>query len=466
MTRGPLFGKMLLFILPLMATHLLQMFYNAADVMIAGLSSDPNAVGAVGSSGAYLTLIVNIFIGFSAGADVVVAKNIGAKDSEGTSRSVHTSICMSLIFGVLGSVVGIALARPMFLLMEYTGELLSISLLYTYIYLLGLPFASLTNFLSAILRSKGDTQTPLYVLSATGLLNVMLNLFFVLALDMTVEGVAIATAASNIVSSVILFIILTKEKGDCKISFRKLRPTKREFIQICHIGFPSGIQNAFFSISNMLIQSSIMRVDNMITPAGSEYAPVIKGNSAASSIENFAFAVMNPVAQAASIFTGQNVGINDYRRVKKVLRTSCFIAVVVAILISALILILRDPLLSMYGVVYIEGDFLAETAYATAITRLLWRCIPFFLISLMNTTAGVLRGLGRSVTSAAISFVGTCVFRVVWILTVFEHFKNLESIYVSYGITWFLTTIAFIVSIGIILKKKISEQDLKATLTL
>jgi Na+-driven multidrug efflux pump len=458
MTSGAITKKMIFFVLPLMATNLLQFLYNAADVMIAGLSSDPNAIGAVGSSGAYLSLIINIFIGFSVGADVVVARNIGAKDSDRISKSAHTAICMSVIFGILGSIVGIALARPMLLLMGYKGNLLSLALLYTYIYLLGLPFASLTNFLSAIMRAKGDTKTPMYVLSFTGLLNVFLNLLFVLALDMAVAGVAIATAISNLVSAAILFYILMKDQGDCKISLGKLRPSKTEFIEICHIGFPSGIQNAFFSISNMLIQSSLVRVDNMIAPPGSEYAPVIKGDSAASSIENFAFAIMNPVAQAASTFVSQNVGVGDYRRVKKIFGISCILAVAVAASVSSVTLIFHAPLLELYGVKS-SADILSQIAYNTALTRLWLRCALFFLISLMNTTAGILRGLGRSVTSAVISFVGTCIFRVIWVVTVFEYFMTLESIYASYSITWILTSLTFLICIASVLRKKIKEQD-------
>ena len=471
MTHGPILRKMILFILPLMATNLLQIFYNAADVMIAGLSADQNAVGAVGSCGVYLSLIINIFIGFSVGTDVVVARNIGAKDADGISKSVHTSICMSAIFGIAGTVVGIAIARPIYILMGYSGDLLELCLIYTYIYLIGMPFSSLTNFLSAIMRAKGDSQTPLYVLSATGILNVLLNLVFVLGFKLTVEGLAIATAVSNLVSSLILFILLTKDKGDCKVSVRKLRPSKREFWDVFHIGVPSGIQNAFFSVSNMLIQSSIVRVDTYMTSAlpaeEITYQPVIKGNSAASSLENFAFAFMNPVAQAASTFTGQNVGVGDYRRVKKVLGVSCFLSVATGIIGSAILIIFNAPLLSLYGVKS-SSDILSQIAYNTALTRFIWRASPFFLISLMNTTAGILRGIGKSVTSAVISFIGTCIFRVAWVLTVFEYFMRrespyvLESIYISYPMTWILTSAAFFIIIGFSLKKLIKEQDKNA----
>ncbi len=459
MTQGPILRKMILFILPLMATHLLQVFYNAADVMIVELSNVQDAVGAVGSSGAYLNLIINIFIGFSIGADVVVARNIGAKNSDGTKKAVHTSVCMSLIFGVAGALVGIAAANPIYLLMGYSGELLELCLKYSYIYLIGLPFASLTNFLSAIMRAKGDTKTPLYVLSCAGLLNVLLNLFFVKVMSLSVEGVALATAIANLISSIVLFAVLLRDSGDCKIFARKLKLTKSAFIDICHIGFPSGIQNAFFSISNMLIQSSVLTVNNMQAPPElSAYAPVIKGNAAVTSLENFSFAALNSVSQAASTFTGQNVGIRDYRRVRKVLLNACLVASVLSVAVIALLILFRAPLLALYGVGITESDPLSEIAVRTAEIRIWCKWPPFILIALMNTAAGVLRGLGKSVTSATISFVGTCVFRIVWIFTVFEYFKTLEAIYVSYGISWLLTGAAFFIFVGFILKKKIKEQ--------
>ena len=460
MTQGPLFRKMLLFILPLMATHLLQVFYNAADVMIVELSPVADAVGAVGSCGAYLNLIINIFIGFSIGADVVVARNIGAKNSEGTKNAVHTAVCMSLIFGISGAVIGIVAAKPIYILMGYSGGLLDLCLKYSYIYLLGLPFASLTNFLSAIMRAKGDTRMPLYVLSASGFFNVLLNLFFVLVMHLSVEGVALATAIANVASSIVLFIVLSKENGDCRIIFKKLKICKSSFIDICHIGFPSGIQNAFFSVSNMLIQSSVLTVNDMqAPPETSAYAPVIKGNAAVTSLENFGFAALNSVSQAASTFTGQNVGVKDYRRVRRVLGNACLLAAIISVIVTALLIIFRQPLLSLYGVEIIEGDPLSLIAVETAEIRIWSKWPPFILIALMNTAAGVLRGLGKSFTSAAFSLVGTCVFRVVWIFTVFEYFKTLESIYISYGISWFLTGLAFFIAVGVILHKRIKEQD-------
>lgn len=457
MTSGPLFGKILLFILPLIATNLLQMLYNAADIVVVGLSNNPDAVGAVGSTSPFLNLIVNVFIGFSTGADVVVARCIGARDMENTSRSVHTAICMGLIFGVAGGLVGIALARPVLSMMGYEGNLLTFGLRYCRIYLACLPFLALTNFLCAILRAKGDTRTPLFVLACAGLLNVLLNLFFVLVVGLSVEGVAIATAIANAVSSFLLWRHLAHDEGDCRIRFRLLRPSRKQFAEISRIGFPAGIQNAMFSISNMLIQSSILQINNTLTPPNSAYAPVIKGDSATNSIEGFLFSALNATTVAASAFTGQNVGVGDYRRVRRVLFQVAAVAVGIAAVMSGAILILHNPLLSLYGVSDAE-DTLSQLAYGTAMSRVWFKWPTFVIFAMMNSAAGVLRGLGKSMTSATISLVGTCVFRVVWIYTVFAAFQNVETIYISYPISWFLTGAVFWVTVLIMLQRKIKNN--------
>ena len=453
MTTGPLFGKIVRFILPLIATNLLQMLYNATDIMVVGLSSNPDAVGAVGSTSAFLHLILNIFIGFSTGADVVVARYIGAKDRENTSRSVHTSICMGVIFGAIGGAVGILLARPVLDMMGYTGNLLTYGLRYCYIYLACLPFLALTNFLCAILRAKGDTKTPLFVLAGSGLLNVVLNLFFVLVVGLSVEGVAIATAIANVTSSVFLWLALSKDDGICSVSFSKLRLFKTQFGEVARIGFPAGVQNAFFSISNMLIQSSVLQINNSVTPPGAAYAPVIKGDSATNSIESFMFSALNAVTVAGSAFTGQNVGIHDYRRVKRVLLNVALIATTLAAVMSMAILLLREPLLSLYGVTNAE-DTLSQIAFETAMKRVWFKWPTFVFFAMMNSAAGVLRGLGKSMTSAMISLVGTCAFRVIWIYTAFRYFGTIETIYISYPISWFLTGAVFWGTVLILLRKK------------
>ena len=456
MTTGSLFPKILRFMLPLIATNLLQQLYNAADIMIVELSSEPNAVGAVGAPTSYISLIVNLFIGFSVGANVVVARHIGAGDKEKVSRAAHTAICMSLLFGVIGASLGILLARPAMVGMGYEGDLLRLGLRYAYIYLACMPFSSLTNFLSAILQAQGNTKTPLFVLTASGLLNILLNMFFVLVLGLSVEGVALATAIANLASATVLWSFLAKNGNDCKLRFRKLRIHREQFGEIARIGFPAGIQHAMFSISNILIQSSIVEVDAMLTPAGSAYAPVIKGNTATGSLETFIFSALGATTTTASAFTAQNVGAKKYDRVRRAFGNVCFISIIIAVVMSASGMLFRDPLLSLYGVKDAE-DVLAAITYDAAWARMLWKWPGFFIYSIMNACAGTIRGLGKSTTSALITFFGTCVFRIIWIFTAFQIFKNLPAIYISYPISWLITGIFFLFVVFRLLRKRAEE---------
>ncbi len=453
MTKGSMFLNIIRFILPLMATSLLQQLYHSADIITVGFSSEPDAVGAIGSTGNYIALIRNLFIGFSVGANVVVAKYIGMKNGEKVSRAVHTSLCMSILFGIVGLVLGFALARPVLVAMGLSGKLLSLALSYTYICLLALPVLSMTNFLSAILNARGNTKTPLYVLSLTGLLNVGLNLLFVFAFGMSVEGVAIATAVSNLASTCILWGYLVKNGGECAISLRKLRFSKDMFLEVSRIGFPAGVQSSLFSFSNLLINASIVEVNNALTPAGSAYAPIIKANSVTSDIECFVFAALNTITTAASAFVAQNVGANDYKRVKTAFWQTTLIGVLIALVLSALAILFRDPLFALYGIK--DGkDTLSHLAYYAAESKVFLKWTMFFPFAVMNASAGTIRGMGRSTTAAMFAFFGTCVFRVIWIFTVFEHFKNLESIYISYPISWFITGgVSFVFAI-ILLRKK------------
>ena len=460
MTTGPLFGNILRFMLPIILTNLLQHFYHATDIIIVGLSPELDAVGAVGSTSTFLTLINNLFIGFSVGANVVVARNIGLKDRDAVSRGVHTSICMSLMFGVLGAVIGIVLTRPVLIGMGYTGTLLTLAIRYSYIYLACLPFLSLTNFLASILRAQGDAQTPLYVLTATGLLNIVLNFIFVKFVGLSVEGVALATAIANLASAVILWYHLAKHDTDCRVSFAKLRVHRDQFLEIARIGFPAGIQNALFSLSNMLIQSSILQVNNALTPPNSEYAPIIKGNTATGSLESFIFNALAATTVAASTFTAQNIGAKKCRRARTALIQISLISTVIAVVMTVAGFLFKTPLLALYGVKQAD-DLLSTLCYDTALIRMIWKWPAFFIYAIMNACAGTIRGLGKSTTSAVITFFGTCVFRIVWIYTVFRYFENLESIYISYPISWLITGIFFLAVVSFLLRKRIREEDAK-----
>ncbi len=461
MTEGPVLRKIIVFMLPLMLTNLLQVLYNAADMMVVELSGVENAVGAVGTTGSFVTLITNVFIGFSVGANVLVARNIGAKNEDGVSRAVHTAICMSLIFGVAGGAVGIAVSRPVLSVMGTPDSLLDLATTYTYIYFAGIPFISLANYLISIFRAKGDTRTPLLVLMASGMLNVLLNLFFVLVCGLSVEGVALATVIANAVSALVLGHILMRDSGPCRLSLKKLRIDRSAFREIIGIGLPAGIQGALFSVSNMLIQSSILRLNDAMKAELNvpiAYEPVIKGNAATLSLENFAFTAVNAVHQAAVTFTGQNAGAKRYDRVKRVMGACYLVEGCVAVLITVILVLLRNPLLALYGVRAVEGDPLAMLAYNTAKTRIYVKWAPFILYAALDVSNAVLRGLGKSLTATAISLVGTCFFRVVWVYTAFRALFSLEALYISYPISWGMSAAAAFVCVLLILRRRIRAQ--------
>ncbi len=455
-TEGSVFWKLLLFILPVVATNLLQAFYNAADMIVVSFSHEENAVGAIGTTGPFINLIVNIFIGFSVGANVVVAREVGAKNRERTQQAVHTSLMMAVFFGLVGMGIGLATAKPIMQLVGNTGSLLTLAVRYTYIYFLGVPFLALTNYLIAIFRAKGDSRTPLVVLMLAGLLNVCLNFFFVMVVGLSVEGVAIATMASNVFSTVVLLRKLQKDQDDTQFSWKLLKFNKRAFLDITVNGVPAGIQGALFSLSNMIIQSSIVQVNNATCP-NSSYAPIVDGNAAAANLESFVYTAMNAVYQGAITFTSQNLGAKKPRRVYRILYTCLGIVTVVGAAFSGLVYLLREPLLSLYGVA--QGEGLRQLAFETATIRLRYICLIYFLCGTMDVCSGTLRGLGKSFTSMIISLLGACLLRLVWIWVVFPMSPTLDTIYVSYPITWIITCITAFTVIQISLRRIIRSHQ-------
>ncbi len=458
-TEGRVFLKLLWFVLPIVATNLLQTFYNAADMMVVSLSKEgQNAVGAIGTTNSFIHLIVNIFIGFSVGANVVVAREIGARNKERTQNAVHTSLIMAAIFGVAGMGIGLAIARPVMQAMGNTDRLLTLSVRYTYFYFAGVPFLALTNFLMAIFRAKGDAKTPLIVLMLAGLLNVGLNLFFVLVLDMSVEGVAIATALSNVASTVVLLIKLQRDKDDTTFSWKRLKIDRKAFRDMLVNGVPAGLQGALFALSNMFIQSSIVKMDKRLKPAGAIDTPVVNGNAAATNLEGFVYTAMNSVYQGAITFTSQNVGARKPHRVKRILYSCLGIVFSIGVVFSSVIYFCRVPLLGLYGVKTGGEGSLAALAYATAVTRFKYICCTYFLCGVMDVGSGVLRGLGKSFTAMTISLVGACLLRIVWVWTVFPAYLTLDSIYISYPISWLLTFLAAFIVIQVTLRKMRKES--------
>ena len=458
MTEGRVFGKILLFAFPLMITNLLQVFYGAADMIIVSLSSEPNAVGAIGMTGSFINLVVNVFTGFATGATVVVARNIGAKDDEGVSRSVHTSLLMSVIFGVVSATIGLFISKPILSIMGAHGNLLDLANTYTFIYFCGVPFIALSNYLISIFRAKGDTRTPLYVLSGCGLVNVLLNLFFILVCDLSVEGVAFATSISNAMSAILLLIFLSKDEGACRFYFKKLCIDRKAFRDILYVGLPAGIQGSLFSISNMTIQSSILQVNNTLTPVGSAYAPVVNGNAAAANLEGFAYTAQNSFYQAAITFTSQNVGAGKQERVYKIMRSCYMLGICFASAVSLFMFFMREPFLALYGVSNGAQGTLEHIAFDTATKRMCYMFIPYFCISFMEVGCGIVRGLGKAISSTIISLIGACAFRVLWISTVFRFIPTLDVIYLSYPISWAITGTVFLIYSLTVLRRVIRQR--------
>lgn len=458
-TEGKLFFKLLRFVLPIIATNLLQTFYNAADMIVVSLSHEDNAVGAIGVTGAFLNLILNIFIGFSVGANVVVAREIGAKNKDRTQNAVHTAILMAVVFGCGGMAIGMAVSRPVLHLMGASGSLLNLAATYTYIYLAGAPFIALTNYLISIFRAKGDSKTPLIVLTLAGLLNVGLNLFFVLVVGLSVEGVAIATAVSNVASFIALIIKLRRDQDYTTFSFRKLRFEKSAFKDIVVNGVPAGIQGALFSLSNILMQSSIVTVNNLLVPPDCDVAPVVNGSAAASNIESFVYTAMNAVYQGAITVTSRNIGAKKPHRVYRILYTCLLTVIGVGVISSGIAYAFRMPLLSLYGVKGGEPGSLDAIALETALTRFQYVLLPYFLCGMMEVGSGVLRGMGKSIVSTGVSLVGACLLRMVWLWTVFPAYQTLQSIFVSYPITWFITAACSCTFVLVLLRRMINKAE-------
>ena len=431
MLEGPLIPKIIALAVPLMISNLLQMLYTAADMIVVARSGVAATVGAIGSTAQIINLILVLFVGFSVGANVVVARYIGAREPDKVTLAVHTALFAAAVFGVAGGAVGYASARRVMALLGEEGQLLELATKYCRIRFVGMPFLALTNFLIAIFRAKGDGTTPLTVLALSGLANVLLNLFFVLVLHMDVDGVAWATVIASVLSVAQLLFHLMRTEGPCRFSFRLLKLDWKILAELLRIGVPAGIQSALYTVSNMLITSSLLSVNNRVCPGGSA---VIDGNSAAQSIANLASTCTDALVTSLVSFASQHVGARKYRRLRTFIGDAYLCCFVFSITSSWLLWLLRDPLLSMY----ISDPIAYETAY----TRMGFMLRLYFLGALMSCGGQVLRGMGWSMTSTMITLILTCLLRIVWIYTVFAQYGTLTSIYVSYPISWGIAAIA------------------------
>ncbi|MBE6798291.1 MAG: MATE family efflux transporter [Ruminococcaceae bacterium] len=440
---GSLLKNMIIFAVPLMLSSVLQLLFNAADLVIVGKFDKVTgsiAQGAVVSTGSLINLIVNLFVGFSIGANVIVARYIGAKNDEDVKSAVRTSIIIAFLSGVIIAAIGIPLARPMLILMNADPEVLPMAEVYLKIYFLGAPFIMLYNFGSSVLRAVGNTVKPMVYLTIAGIVNVILNLFMVIVLKMSVAGVAIATTASQVVSSVFVLHHLLTTKENYRLDLSNLKISVDKIRLIIKIGLPAGIQGILFSISNVLIQSSINEFNlNIIT-----------GNGISLNIEGFAFVVMNAFHQAAITFTGQFCGAKRYKEIGKIVTRALGAVVVSGVIMGAVMLLFGKPLLGIYS-----ND---PEVIKAGLVRLNIFGLTFFTAGLMDVMAGTMRGLGYSFVPMLTSIIGVCGLRIVWIYTVFKKYHSVQTLYYSYPITWTITFIVLFV-IYLIIKRRIYRRE-------
>ena len=427
MCSGPLVSKILQFSIPLMLSGILQLLFNAADIIVVGQFTGSAAMAAVGSTSSLNNLIINIFIGLSLGSSVLMARYYGARDTEDIHQLVHTSIMLSLISGAGLIVIGTALARPLLELMGTPHDVIDQAVLYMRIIFLGMPALMTYNFGAGILRAIGDTKRPLAFLFVAGVVNVILNLFFVIVFGLGVAGVAIATIISQYISAFLVLRCLMKDDAPYKLEIRKLRMHRRMLMQIIRVGLPAGIQSAVFNISNVLIQSSINSFGSI----------AVAGNTAATNIEGFVTTSMNAIYQASTSFTSQNVGAGNKERIVPVL-LSCLS--IVAILGAAL------GWLAFLGGRFLLGIYSSDPeVIAYGMNRMSVLCTTYFLCGMMDTTCGSIRGLGYSIAPTIVSLAGACGLRVLWIYTVFRLDRTLYTLYISYPISWAITFSAHII---------------------
>ena len=444
MTSGPLLKKILIFSVPLMLSGILQLLFNAADIIVVGQFTGSSALAAVGSTSSLINLFVNVFIGFSIGANVLVAQYFGARDEKNVHETVHTSILLAIICGLILIVAGISLAPPMLELMDTPDEVLGQAVLYMRIYFVGMPATLVYNFGAAILRAVGDTRRPLYYLFVAGCVNVVLNLFFVVVCGRGVDGVAIATVISQVISAALIVRCLVKSDGMYRLNLSMLKLHRQKVIQIARIGLPAGFQGAIFSISNVLIQSSVNSFGSI----------AMAGNTAASNIEGFIYTCMNAVYQTSLSFTSQNLGAGKIKRISRILVECLVVVFLVGAVMGFLAYTFGAELLRIYST--------DPEVIENGLHRMRVICQTYYLCGMMDVTVGALRGLGYSVMPMLVSLAGVCGVRIVWIFTAFVWSRSLFTLYISYPISWGATFVIHLICFAVVYRKLKARRGAKA----
>ena len=437
MTEGNLLTKIFKFSLPFIIANILQLFYNAADLIVCGQFGSENSVGAISATGSLSNLIIQLFIGLSVGANVLMARCFGAKDKEKANNVVHTSMFISVFFGVILAIFGFCFSRYFLELMGTPDDVIDLSTDYIKIYFLGIPFSMLYNFGASLLRATGDTKRPFYYLALAGVINVILNLILVINFKLDVKGVAIATIISQFISAVLIVRCLVKNKGFLNLNLRHLKIHKKEFLEILEIGIPAGVQGAVFSLSNVLLQSSINSLGST----------VVNGNGASSSLEGFVHTCMASISTASVSFVSANYGARKIDNIKKTIINTFVLVTLIGMITGGLMIIFGRDLLH----IYIKDP----NAIAVGRERLTLICFTYFLCGIMDVFANSLRGLGYSFVPSIITILAVCGFRIFWIYVMFpqEAFHTLKGLMYSYPLSWFLSSFFQLILLLFVFKK-------------
>lgn len=440
MLNGPLFWKILVFALPLAASSLLQQLFNSVDVAVVGHFASSKALAAVGSNAPVISLLINLFIGISMGANVVISNHLGQRDDKSTEHAVSTVAVVSVVSGLLLMCLGVGVSRPILELMDTPADVLDMAVLYLRIYFIGIPFFLIFNFGSAILRSIGDTRRPLYILVVAGVINTLLNLLFVIACGMGVEGVAIATAIANAVSAGCIIWLLRREPGAIKLRFDHLRIYRKELNRMLQIGVPAGLQGVVFSLSNVVVQSAINGYG----------ASAIAGSAAAANFEYYCYYIIVACNGAAISFIGQNYGAGKYDRVRRIYYI-CLAMGVLGCAAANLFLTLNDhfflqlfstdPEVVRYGAMRMEGVLMFQ-----------------FMACSYEVTGSALRGMGESMLPTLMTVFGTCVLRMIWVFAIVPHYHGFDRLMQIYPITWVVTGTMVLVAYKVSMKRLCPER--------
>lgn len=441
MTKGPFMKKILIFSVPLMLTGLLQLAYNTADVVVVGRFVGKEALAAVGSTGSLVNLFLNVFLGLSMGSGVMVARHIGENDDKAIHKCVHTSILLGLVCGIIVGFLGFFASESMLRLMNAPDDVIDLASLYLKIYFLGSPGLLVYNFGASVVRSTGDTKRPLYILTFAGLINVALNLVLVIKFNLGVSGVAIATIVSQYISAALILFFLSKMPNACRLKFGNLRINKTELKSILRLGLPAGIQNSLFSVSNVIIQSTVNSFGSV----------AMAGIAAGSNYDSYVYTCTNAVAQTTMTFSSQNMGARRYSNIGKVYRNCLIITTIIGVGMGALGCVFGNQIVGLFSD---DAEVIAIGA-----DRLLLIMPFYFFCSLMDVAASQIRGMGKSFEPMVVSLLGACGIRILWIYLILPLNKTLTNLYWAYPVSWAITFFAQFIMYFII-KRKMKKQGI------